>query len=375
MARRSNGEGSIIRYKDGRWCGRYWTQTTDGKKKRVAIYGRTKSEVRIKLTKAMAERDAGLAFEVKNLTLKEYLSRWLSNSVRDSVRQRTYERYEQLTRDHINPALGRMKLKSLTPAHLQGLYREKLDSGLSPRTVRYIHCTLHKALKQAVKWGLIPRNVAEAVDPPRLPKKEMQPLTPQQTKRFLAAAKGERLEALYLLSISTGLRQGESLGLKWEDIDFDRRALQVKRTLSVTKKGILFVPPKSAKGRRSITLTIPAIEALRKHKMAQEKEGQKLGNLWEDHGLVFPNQSGKPMYPWTLTKRFKKILKEADLPEIRFHDLRHTCATLLLSKGIHPKIVQEILGHSTISITLDTYSHLLPNMQSKAVSAMEDIID
>ena len=145
----------------------------------------------------------------KEQTLKEYLSRWLSNSVQHSVRQRTYERYEQLIRDHISPPLGRRKLKSLTPAHLQGLYREKLNFGLSPRTVRYVHATLHKALKQAVKWGLVPRNIAEAVDPPRLSKKEMQPLTPEQVKTFLEAVAGDRHEALYVLAISAGLRQGE----------------------------------------------------------------------------------------------------------------------------------------------------------------------
>jgi integrase len=272
----------------------------------------------------MAEHDEGLVFDAKNQTLKEFLSKWLSNSVQHSVRQRTYERYEQLVRDHINPALGRMKLKSLTPAHLQGLYREKLDSGLSPRTVRYIHATVHKALKQAVKWGLIPHNIVEAVDPPRLLKKEMQPLTPGQAKRFLKAVTGDRHEALYVLAISAGLRQGELLGLKWGDIDLVYHSLQVQRTLSMTKKGVTFVPPKSAKGRRNLTLTTRAAKALIKHRMAQEEEGQKLGNLWEDHGLVFPNQSGKPLHPWIVTKRFKKVLKESNLPEVRFHDLRHT---------------------------------------------------
>ncbi len=220
---------------------------------------------------------------------------------------------------------------AITPAHLQGLYREKLDSGLSPRTVRYVHATLHKALKQALKWGLVPRNIAEAVDPPRLSKREMQPLTPGQARRFLEAVAGDCHEALYVLAISAGLRQGELLGLKWEDIDFDRRLLQVKRSLSMTKQGIVFVPPKSARGRRNITLTARAVEALKNHNITQEKEGQRLGNLWEDQGLVFPNQSGKLLHPWILTKRFKKILKESDLPEVRFHDLQHTCATLLLS--------------------------------------------
>jgi integrase len=374
MGKRANGEGSITKYKDGRWCGRYTIHTPNGPK-RKAVYGKTKAEVRIKLTKAMAEADEGLTFDTQNLTVEEYLSRWLTISVSGSVRENTYERYEQLVRNHITPSLGSMKLRSLTPMHLQGLYRKKLDSGLAPRTVQYIHATLHKALKQALRWGHVARNVAEAVDRPKLTKKEIQPLDREQAQAFLEAARVDRLEALYVLAVSAGLRQGELLGLKWDDIDFGRGTLQVRRSLSRTKDGTKFVPPKSAKSRRSITLTASAVEALKRHRAVQDEE--KLGTAWEEEGLVFPNDSGRPMRPWILAKgSFKKILARAGLPEkTRFHDLRHTCATLLLSKGVHPKIVQELLGHSTISITLDTYSHVLPNMQGEAVTAMEDLLD
>jgi integrase len=213
------------------------------------------------------------------------------------------------------------------------------------------------------------------VDPPRFLRKEVRPLTEQQAKAFLQGVRGNCLEALYILATSVGLRQGELLGLKWEDIDFEGKLLQVKRTLSVTKKGMVFVPPKSAKGCRSVALGAPTIEALRRHKTAQEEEKRKIGSLWEDQELVFPNQTGRPMNPWIVTKRFKRILKEEGLPEVRFHDLRHTCATLLLTKGVHPKIVQELLGHSTISVTLDVYSHILPSLQREAVRAMEDIFE
>ena len=370
MGRRSNGEGSIYKRKDNRWVGKY---TFNGKRK--CVYGKTRREVAAKLTKALSEVADGLAFEGSNLALNEYLEKWLKNSVRDSVRQRTYDRYEQLVRDHIGPALGCTKLKALTSVHVQGLYREKLDSGLSARTVQYIHVTLHKALKQAMRWGLIPRNVAEAVDPPRSLKREVRPLTEEQAKAFLRVVRGNCMEALYVLAISVGLRQGELLGLKWEDVDLEGKVLQVKRNLSVTKQGVVFVPPKSAKGCRSVALGVPVIEALRRHKTTQETVKREIGNSWEDLGLVFPNQTGKPMNPWIVTKRFQKILKEISLPKVHFHDLRHTCATLLLTKGVHPKIVQEMLGHSTISITLDTYSHVLPNLQKEAVKSMEDIFE
>jgi integrase len=276
---------------------------------------------------------------------------------------------------HIKPTLGRIKLKGLTPAHIRGLYREKLDAGLSPRTVQYIHTTLHKALKDAVGDGLIPRNVTEAVRAPRPAKKEVRPLSPDQSRTFLEAARGDRYEALYVLAVTAGLREGELLGLKWEDIDLDVGSLAVRRTLSEARSGRFFEAPKNGKGR-SIKLTRQAVEALRTHRKRQNEERLRFGTLWQDSGLVFPAQTGTPMNAKNLTARsFKPLLERAGLSRtVRLHDLRHTCATLLLGKGVHPKIVQELLGHATIAITLDTYSHVLPNMQGEAVSAMESAL-
>ena len=213
MGKRGNGEGSIYRRKDGRWVGQYLVYTAEGAKYRY-LYGKTRQEVSKKLTKAMADRDGGLTFDAGSVKLGEYLDRWLSDSVRDTVRQRTWERYEQIVRVHIKPSLGRLKLKALSPAHVRGLYREKLDSGLSPRTVQYVHVTLHKALKQAVMDGLIPRNARGAVKAPRPGRKEMRPLSPEEARRLLSAARGDDHEALYVLAISTGMRQGELLGLR-----------------------------------------------------------------------------------------------------------------------------------------------------------------
>jgi integrase len=328
------------------------------------------------LARALSDRASGLVFDAGMLTLGEYVDKWLSHSVRGSVRQRTFERYEQIARVHIKPTLGRIKLKALTPTHVRGLYREKLDEGLSPRTVQYIHTTLNKALKEAMRDGLIPRNAAYAVKAPRPANTEIKPLNPEQARAFLEVVRGDRFEALYVLAIHCGLREGELLGLKWDDLNLDAGTLSVRRTLSETKEvGRIFELPKNGKGR-SIKLTSGAQEALRGHLRLQLDEIERAGARYQDQGLVFPAKAGTPMNAKNLTARsFKPLLVKAGLPRsVRLHDLRHTCATLLLGKGVHPKIVQELLGHATIAITLDTYSHVLPNMQSEAVAAMERLL-
>jgi integrase len=325
-----------------------------------------------KLARALSDRTQGLTFEAGSLKLGEYLDGWLSD-VRETVRQRSWERYEQIVRVHIKPALGRVKIKALSPTHVRGLYREKLDAGLSRRTVQYIHTTLHKALKDAVSDGLIPRNVAEGIRPPRPKKKEITPLDPEQARAFLAAAHEDRFEALYVLAIHCGLREGELLGLKWDDVDLETGMLRVRRTLSETRTGYIFEPPKNGKGR-SIKLTQAASEALRSHLERQLEEIDSSGDDYQDQGLIFPSRKGTPMNARNLTARsFKPFLKRAGLPDIRLHDLRHTCATLMLCEGVHIKLVQELLGHATIAITLDTYSHLLPGMGDEAAGAMERI--
>src|SRR5829696_2682068 len=234
--KRGNGEGGISRRKDGLYMARYTVQTPTGAKRKT-LYGKTRREVDEKLTKAKADRDGGLVFDADNLKLGEYLGRWLADSLADSVRPTTFERYEQIVRLHIRPVLGKVKLKNLTPAHVRGLYRQKLDAGLSPCSVQYVHVTLHKALKQAIADGLIPRNATEAVKPPQVRREEIRPLTAEQVKILFEAVRGDRLEALYILAVHTGLRQGELLGLKWGDVDLEAGTLQVRRTLTTAKGG------------------------------------------------------------------------------------------------------------------------------------------
>ncbi len=374
MGKRGNGEGTISRRKNGGWMAQYYVHTAEGRKRKT-IYGKTRQEVAKNLAKALSDREGGLIFDAEGLKLREYLARWLEGSVKDTVRNTTYERYEQISRTHIIPMLGDVKLKGLSPTHVRGLYKEKLQT-LSPRTVQYIHVTLHKALKQAVNDGLVPRNATEAVKPPQVRREEIRPLTPEQVKQLLDAARGDRLEALYTLAVHTGLRQGELLGLKWEDVDLEAGSLHVKRTLTTARGGPRLAAPKTKGSRRRVSLTRGAVDALRGHLARQLEEIDRASSLWQENGLVFASDMGTPLDRRDLTSRqFKPLLKRAKLPETtRFHDLRHTCATLLLTKNVNPKVVSEMLGHSNIAITLDTYSHVLPNMQDSAARALEEAL-
>jgi integrase len=375
--KRGNNEGSIYEHwrneKKVGYRGAYTVHTAEGPKRRY-VSGRTREEVRQKLAKAMADRDSGLVFDAGSLTVGEYLDRWLKDSVRGTVRTSTYERHEGIVRTHLNPVLGRIWIKNLTPTHVRGLHREKLDAGLARATVRKIHSTLHKALSQAVSDGLIPRNAA-AIKAPRADPEEMHPLSAEEARALLKAALGERFEALYMLAMTTGLRRGELLGLRWRDADLEHGVLRVGRALVREGGRYRLGETKTKRGHRSIRFTSQAVSALGAHRKRQLEEKLRLAGLYEDHDLIFATQKGTPLNPENLVKRsFKPLLERAGLPEIRFHDLRHTCATLLLGRGVHPKLVQELLGHATIAMTLDTYSHFLPSMGDQTARAMEETL-
>ena len=341
MGRRGNGEGSITRHKkSGLYMARYTVHTAEGPKRKT-IYGKKREEVRDKLAKALADRVDGLVYDDENITVSEYLHKWLTSSVRGSVRENTSDCYEVICRRHIIPALGRIKLSMLTPLHVQGFYRDKLDSGLAPASVHKCHTVLHKAVGQAVKWHLIPRNVCDAVKAPRpVPEEEMRTLSPVETRRLLEKAHGDRLQALYVLAVTTGMRQGELLGLKWQDINLEAGKLWVRRTLTRRGGKVALGEPKTKKSRRTIHLTDAATQALTAHLERQLEEIEQSGDAYRDQGLVFTTEVGTLINPSNLRRRsFAPLLKRAELPQIRFHDLRHTCATLLLSRSVHPKYV------------------------------------
>jgi integrase len=374
--KRGNNEGSISRRKDGRWEARYTVHTAEGPKRKV-LYGKTRADVSAKLTKAMADRDGGLVFDAGGTTVGDYLDRWLCDAVKDTVRESTYSRDKYLVTNHIKPALGRLKLKNLNALHLQGLYRDRLDSGLAGSTVQKIHHIVHKALAQAVRWSLIPRNPAESVKAPTPTPKEMHPLSAPEALRLLDAAQGDKLEALYVLAVHTGMRRGELLGLKGSDVDLDSATIRVRRTLTRTDNGrrLALGEPKTKKSRRTVRLTQRAVEALRSHRARQAEEKLRVGSLYQDQGLMFAGEGGGLINPSNLRQRsFIPLLNRAGLPKITFHDLRHTCASLLFQRNVHPKFVQELLGHASVAITLDTYSHMLPGMGGEAADAMGEAL-
>jgi integrase len=378
MGKRGNGEGSIYRRKNGTWAAQYTVWTAEGRKRR-SVSGKTRAEVSRKLTEAMSSRDGGLVYDAGKLTVGEYLDRWLADSVKGTVKETTYANYAYVTHVHISPALGRAKLKSLTPGHVRGFYGEKTRTDLSPATVKKMHVVLRKALSQAVSDGLIPRNAADGIRPPRvgISGEKINPLTSEGCAAFLEAASGERLEALYVLAVHCGLREGELLALRWEDADLEaaKPALLVRRTLTRGEDGrgwVVGASTKSGKGRR-VRLTRQAVAALKGHRIRQLEERMRLSGLWQHQGLVFPNECGSVFNPSNLRNRSLKRIKARSgvRGDLRFHDLRHTCATLLLGEGVNVKVVSEMLGHASITITLNTYSHLLPDMQDSAADAME----
>ena len=382
--KRGNGEGSITKRKDGRWAARYTIYTPE-RRKRKTLYGKTRAEAAAKLAKAIAERDGGVAFDASRITLGEYLERWLSEAVRDTVKERTLMRYEQVCRLHIAPAIGNVQLTKLKPAHFQALYKSKIDEGLSPATVRGIHVVAHRAMKQALSWDLVARNPTIGAKAPRSVDLEVTPLNKEQARRLLGtlAVERDRLEALYSVALATGLRIGELLGLRWEDValDTDRSGgeLRVRRTLVRTRPkregfaGYAFDTPKGGKGR-SVRFKAGAARQLSAHKARQQEEKLRLGTMYVGSDLVFTKEEGGILPPWKVWQHFAQLLQLSGLPRFPFHALRHTAATLMLENSEHPKVVQEMLGHANISQTLGTYSHVTPNMQSEAAERLDSVL-
>jgi integrase len=367
--RRANGEGTIYRRKDGRWCAQVSLQG-----KRVTFYAKTQRECRDWIKSTLATIDRGGSYESMRITVEEYLERWLT-AAKTSIRIKTYRQYTQVVHQHIIPALGSIKLRDLRPEQIQSFYSVKIDEGASPSTVRVIHSVFHCALNKAVKWGLLGRNPASHVDKPKVNRKEMKTLTAEQVIRLLNFSQGSRYEALYHLAVTTGLRQGELLGLRWSDLDWGTGHLRVQRQLKrVPGQGLVLNEPKSASGRRLVVLGPATLDKLRDHKWRQWQERTSTGDRWQKNDLIFPSTTGTPMGPRNMVREFKELLKTTGLPDIRFHDLRHTAATLMLQEGVHPKVVQERLGHSQISITMDTYSHVLPAMQEEAAMRLDELL-
>jgi integrase len=339
------------------------------KRVRRTVYGWTKKEVQDKLTGLQSRKLDGSLGQASKTTVAGYLSNWLENAARPTIRATTHENYKNAIDKHIAPLIGGILLSKLTPMHFQGLYAELERNGASAYTRALAHAVMHRAFKQVVKWGTMVRNVCDAVDPPRIPKSDIKPLDAEQAGKFLEAAKGTRLEALFVLAIGTGMRSGELYALQWSDVDLDGQSVMVRHTLTELRQGWTLSEPKTAKSKRRITLPAMAAEALHEHRKRMLAEGHA-ASPW-----VFCNTLGATLRRSDVRRyHFKPLLKLAGLPNIKFHDLRHSHATLGLSAGVHPKVMQERLGHSQISVTMDTYSHVMPTMQRDAANSFDGIL-
>ena len=338
----------------------------------------TRKDAQKYLNTALRDKDLGVFVEPASITVNAYLDKWLSSVVRARVRQPTFDDYEYQLNRFVRPAFGSRKLSDVRPLDVQKLYGQMTnEKGLSPRSVRMVHAVLSNAMKQAVKWNMLARNPCDSAELPRMVRREMQALSPEGAGRFLEAAKDDRHGIVLAFALATGMRPEEYLALKWSDVDLNTGTATVRRTL-VWKKGggWEFGEPKTSRSRRSMPLPRSLVVALAEHRIRQAEARLKKGPKYQNNDLVFATEEGTPVLLRNLTRRhFQPIVKRAGLPEtLRLYDLRHSCATLLLSAGENPKVVSERLGHASIVLTLDTYSHVLPSMQQAATEKLERIL-
>lgn len=399
MAKRGQNEGSIYQRNDGRWCATVNLGWVNGKRLRRSYYGETRKEVQEQLTTALSDIQKGLPVLLGKQTVGGHLAWWLEEVVKRKNRPSTYRSYEQLVRLHIAPAFGHLTLSKLTTQQVRTFLNEKQDSGLSSRTVQYLHAVLRKSLNVALKDQMVVRNVAALVDPPRVTAKEVEPLTPSEARRFLKWIEADRLNAFFTSGVSLGLRQGESLALRWPDVNLETGKLRIRYTLQrVTAHKsdkpeagtqrpteMHLVEPKTKKGRRTIDLPQITRSALAAHKMRQAEERRLAGSRWKVpmvhcegryepvDDFVFTTSIGTPLESRNVTKRFQKILKDAKIPRHRYHDLRHTAATLLAVQGVHPKTIQSVLGWDQAAM-MDRYGHFVDEMRKAAADGMDAIL-
>jgi integrase len=373
--------GQIIKRGDRTWLVRIF-MGRDAKGKQIfhhkTIHG-TKKDAEQYRNKAIREKDLGAFIEPSPITVDDYMKKWLETAARPRLRDNTYREYEGLLCRYVSPTLGGKRLSDVRPLDIQSLYTTMSEKNLSARTVRFTHSVLSSAFKQAVRWRMLLQNPCGSVELPRKVSQEMQSLTPIEAARFLAEAASDRWVALFVLALATGLRPSEYFGLKWSDIDLERGLVTVQRSLiwrSYKSGDWYFGEPKTPRSRRRIPLPASVVRALSEHRRRQAEGRLKAGAAYQNFDLVFATGEGQPLIRLNvIQKHFKPILKRAKLPEtLRLYDLRHTCATLLLAANENPKVVSERLGHSSITLTMDVYSHVLPDMQQGASDKLESLL-
>lgn len=379
--RAGNGEGTVYPQKrNGKPTGKWVAEITigwhpTGKRKYARAIRNTRKEAAAWLAQQRASRETGTLAEPNAETVASFMRRWIGTTAVHEVKARTIQLYREMLDYYIAPAIGHVPLQKLSPQQIAQLYHERLQAGLSPRTVQIIHAVLRRALQQALRWNLIPRNPVDLVKRPRAERPEIATRTPDQVIRFLEAAREDRLHALYTLAATIGLRLGEVLGLRWDDVDLEAGTLTVSQTLGRVGNTLTFDTPKTRASRRTIDLPAVAVQSLRRWRREQAAERLRLGEAWAHPELVFTTGVGTPLNPSNVRNRsFHAILERAGLPRIRFHDLRHSAATMMLSQGVPPRVLQDVLGHSDIRMTLGTYSHVLLEQKKAAAQAVDRLL-
>jgi integrase len=369
--RRSHNEGTVF-YREDR--DRWVAQVSMPGGKRLSKTCRTKTEADHWRRTKLLEIRQGLEVDIARLSVEEYLLGWI-DSRKSSLAPNTHAQYRGVVINHIIPIIGSVRLCDLTSRVVENLLRAKEREGNGARTVNLIRGVLHNAVEGAIRQGGLMTNPVKATNKRRYRAPEQQAWNDYQARQFLIAVRGHRFEALFHLALTTGLRQGELLGLKWQDLDWANRRISIRRQAQrVSGEGVHLRELKTRKSRRVIDLGDETIRSLRRHLDLQELQWEAAGSRWQDHDLIFPNTIGKPVDGSNLTKIFSALVASCGLPEIRFHDLRHTAGTLMLREGIHPKIVSERLGHASVQITLDIYAHALPSLQRDAAEALDELL-
>jgi integrase len=369
------GGGTVFLRKDGRYEAKFKVEET-GKYK--SLYAKTEAEAYKLLEEAKFQQRQGTLATGPQRTVKQFLEYWLEDVEKPSVRLRTYLNNRIIVHKHLIPGLGHIRLQKLTVQQVQSFYARKLKGGTAPSRIKAFQSVLHKALTYARRIKLVGFNVTEDVVVPKAKKYEAYVLTPEQARLLLNKAREWELDVLLALAVSTGMREGEILGLRWSDIDLVKGMLRVSRTLDYLPgydSGYHFEEgePKTESSERTILLPQFLVELLKKHHALQAEKRRKVGARWIDRGLVFPNRVGDFTYSTALRRRFYRLLSDVGLPRMHFHDLRHSAATILISMGVPPNVVQKLLGHSNVAITLGIYGAVLPSMQKEAMDKMDDL--
>lgn len=370
--RRRNQQGALYKTATG-WRGAVDLGWIDGKRRRKYVYGKTRTQVLAKMRPLVEAARSQSLTVTRSPRVDEWMNTYLSEVAALSVRPSTLHRYRQEVRLYISPALGQMSMEKVKPHHIAAFYRKQLDH-LSPSSVRRLHALLRRSFSVAMKWGVIATNPVLQVDAPPLQHFEIDPLRVDELRTLLRTSAGTTMHVRWLIAATLGLRQGEVLGLRWSDIDLDVGQLRVRQSLQYQGGVLSLVQPKTPRSRRTVPLPNAVVDALRTHERSQAETRATAGEAWQERGFVFATRTGGPIHPRNDYRSFRALLTKAGLRRVRLHDLRHTAASLLLEQGVHPRVVMEILGHSQISLTMNTYSHVVPDTVRSATDSVQEAL-